>query len=253
MRLNGSVADVAGEGPKVGLACRLLRGWAQEQFKKKYPRLMVEAPPIGLVLIYGPVVLTGTPGPSLPTALDSSGSFDYSGLDRATGIDTSDIDITMDIAHNVRALAPAMNRANAFATTYVIGTTAAASVAVGVAVGPSVLLSAGARATGWYLGLSGSGTGVVLGQYNAETNYVQAAKSIGANVLDSPRAYNLFNRFGEWLTVNGAFLDASIFREQQFFMSSPVLGAENNCWWELQYLMNRGIGPQQWQMVPLPY
>jgi len=32
-----------------------------------------------------------------------------------------------------------------------------------------------------------------------------------------------------------------------------VLGATSNYALELQYLMSRGIGPQQWQMVPLPY
>jgi hypothetical protein len=131
--------------------------------------------------------------------------------------------------------------------------------AASVVAGPSVALglrglayNGAARVTGWYLGLTG-GTGVVLGQYDEYTNYVQAAKSIGANALNNPRVYNFFNSAGQWWTVNQSFLQASIARGQQFFMSSPVLGATGNYALELQFLMSRGIGPQMWQMVPLPY
>lgn len=42
-------------------------------------------------------------------------------------------------------------------------------------------------------------------------------------------------------------------RGQQFFMSSPVVGAMGNYALELEYLTNHGISPSQWQMVPLPY
>lgn len=67
------------------------------------------------------------------------------------------------------------------------------------------------------------------------------------------RDYNFFSRFGEWWTLNQEFLDTSIARGQQFFMSSPVVGARGWYAWELEYLISKGIGPDQWQMVPLPY
>jgi RHS repeat-associated protein len=111
-----------------------------------------------------------------------------------------------------------------------------------------------ARATGLYYGLFGSGTGVVLGQYDKYSNYLQAAKSIGANALNVPTRYaDFFATRGQWLTLNNSFLQGSILRGQQFFMSSPVLGATGNFAQELQYLTSHGIGPEQWQMVPLPY
>jgi hypothetical protein len=130
---------------------------------------------------------------------------------------------------------------------------APAIAAAGSAVyGTTVNLAA--RGVGWYYGTFGAGTGVVLGRFNTLTNYVQAAKSIGANALNSPRAYNFFSQAGQWWTLNRAFLNASIARGQQFFMSGPVLGNEGSYFaQELEYLVSRGIGPSQWQMVRLPY
>lgn len=190
----------------------------------------------------------------VPSGAHLSGT--RSGFNPATGEDTSDVDISMNIDANVRALAPAMEQGAAFAnaaTKYTGYTYVAAATAV---VGGPTIVNAGynlgARAVGWYLGLTG-GTGVVLGQYDEYTNYVQAAESVGANALNAPRLYNLFNSAGQWWTLNQSFLSASVFRGQQFFMSSPVLGATGNYALELQYLMSRGIGPNQWQMVPLPY
>jgi RHS repeat-associated protein len=133
----------------------------------------------------------------------------------------------------------------------------AGTVVAGIIVAPSVAELAvhlAARGTGWYLGLTGSGTGVVLGQFNAYTNYLTAARSIGANALSVPmRVFYFFDEAGEWWTLNEAFIDASIARGQQFFMSSPVLGASGNYSLELQYLTQRGIDASQWVMVRLPY
>lgn len=50
--------------------------------------------------------------------------------------------------------------------------------------------------------------------------------------------------------ANRAFLDASIARGQQFYMTHPVLGAEGFYAMELQYLISRGIGPDKWVMLP---
>jgi RHS repeat-associated protein len=124
---------------------------------------------------------------------------------------------------------------------------------LGAPMAASSAISIAARGVGWSYGLFGTGTGVVLGNFDAYTNYVTAAKSIGANALNNEWAYDLFNGAGEWWTLNQSFLNASIFKGQQFFMSTPVLGATGNYALELEYLMTRGIGPQQWQMVPLPY
>jgi hypothetical protein len=86
--------------------------------------------------------------------------------------------------------------------------------------------------------------GVVLGQYGGYTDYIQAANSIGANALNlSPSVYNFFQNQGQWLTLNGAFLNASISRGQQFFTSSEVSEATGTFFWELQYLISKGIGP----------
>jgi len=111
-----------------------------------------------------------------------------------------------------------------------------------------------ARGLGWYYGTFGTGTGVVLGRYNVLTNYLQAARAMGANALNSsPRLYNFFSEAGEWWTLNRAFLDASVARGQQFYMSSPVLGQSGYYAMEMQYLISKGVGPDQWRMVYLPY
>ena len=158
------------------------------------------------------------------------------------------------MVNNAAALAPAFKRGNDFLEGYIAATGVEAGAAAAVFAGPAVATNLAARGLGWYYGLFGTGSGVVLGQFDEYTNYISAAKSMGANALNASNStYNFFLSRGEWWTLNQSFLNASIFRGQQFFMSSPVLGAEGNYWMELYYLSSRGIGPEQWQMVPVPY
>ena len=129
---------------------------------------------------------------------------------------------------------------------------AGAVIAAAPAVGSAVVTGT-ARAVGYASGLSG-GTGVVLGQYDEINSYISAARSMGANYYSIPRQlWNFFDRFGASWAANQAFLDASIARGQQFWLSTNPLAATNTFASELQYLTSRGVGPDQWLMVPLPF
>ncbi len=111
-----------------------------------------------------------------------------------------------------------------------------------------------ARGFGWYYAFAG-GSGVVLGEYQVaegEMNYVQAARAIGANALNANRdVYNFFQSQGQWWTLNQAFLNASILRGQQFFLSTAPMGT-GGFLQEMQYLQGRGINPFNlpWAWVP---
>jgi RHS repeat-associated protein len=109
-----------------------------------------------------------------------------------------------------------------------------------------------AHGIGWAYGLTG-GSGVVLGQWNQIPNYIDAAKQMGANYLNiwTP-LYNGLNKMGVAWTANQAFLDASILRGQQFYLSTAPSVASGTYAMELQYLISRGIGASQWLMAS-PY
>jgi hypothetical protein len=127
---------------------------------------------------------------------------------------------------------------------------AAPAVAEGVLATPGIAMNAAARTYGLYLGATGA-AGVVLGQFDELTNYVEAGESMGANYLNvRPGVYNFFSNAGAWWTLNQGFLQASVYRGQQFYMSSPVLGATGNFAFELEYLTSQGVGPAQWLTVP---
>jgi hypothetical protein len=102
---------------------------------------------------------------------------------------------------------------------------------------------AAATAVGWGAGVVG-GPGVVIGAYEAEegaANYVTTAKAIGASALNLPSwLWNALNYAGETWTANAAFLQMSIWRGQQFFLSG---GRGDTLLLELQYLASRGIYP----------
>ncbi len=128
------------------------------------------------------------------------------------------------------------------------GAAVAAAPAVGAAIAKGV-----ATTVGWGYGWTG-GTGVVLGSYNQYPNYINAAKSIGANVYNIPGwLWNGLNAVGQTWTANKAFLDASIARGQQFYLSTAPVGATGAFAQELQHLTSKGIGPSQWLIVPLPF
>lgn len=89
----------------------------------------------------------------------------------------------------------------------------------------------------------------MLGKY---PQYVETGEALGANTFNvSPTLYNVLNNFGQAWTANRAFLDASIFRGQQFFLSS--VEASGSYARELDYLLSRGISPENWQGAFLPF
>jgi RHS repeat-associated protein len=172
----------------------------------------------------------------------------YGALNTITGVDSSDV----AIGDNSAALAPAMNAGASFINFYVGTSVAIEGGAFAVATGAGPLTTVAARGLGWIYGLTGSGTGVVLGR---DPEYLNAAKALGANALNvSNRIYNFLVNSGDWWTLNEAFLQASIFRGQQFLLSNAPLGqGGSNFAMELEYLTNRGIGAEFWQYVPLPF
>lgn len=108
--------------------------------------------------------------------------------------------------------------------------------------GALVAVNLSAQAIGWYSGLTG-GAGVVLGKF---PEYIEAAEEMGANVFNlSSGLYNVLDRMGASWTANQAFLDASIYRGQQFYLSS--VASSGSYWMELQYLSSRGYGPDTWE------
>jgi hypothetical protein len=148
--------------------------------------------------------------------------------------------------------------ARADATNGLIATVAGASVVGGAAVAAAPAVGAAiakgvATTVGWGYGVTG-GTGVVLGGYNQYPNYIDAARSIGANVYNIPGwLWNGLNDVGQAWTANRAFLDASIARGQQFYLSTAPVGTTGAFAQELQYLTSKGIGPSQWSIIPLPF
>ena len=135
-----------------------------------------------------------------------------------------------------------------------IGTVGVLATPAAVSGGWALGVNVAARGFGWYYAVTG-GSGVVLGEYEAEggqMNYLQYAKAIGANALDAGQgAYNFFLSQGEWWTVNRSFLNASIIRGQQFFLSTAPMGT-GGFLREMQYLQGRGIDPfaLPWVWVP---
>jgi hypothetical protein len=174
------------------------------------------------------------------------------GFNSITGENISDRDITMDIAANVATLAPAMQSANATVQTFMAGQAIQVGVAAAVIAGPAVATNVAARGSGWYYAYAGAGAGgVVLGR---DPEYLDAAEGMGAQALNASRdVYRFFLNRGEWSTLNTSYLNAQIFRGQQFFLSNPPMGVpqSSSFWMELQHLSNSGIGPEQWKYVPL--
>ncbi|MGA8734592.1 MAG: hypothetical protein WB558_11795 [Terriglobales bacterium] len=141
-----------------------------------------------------------------------------------------------------------MNQGLATVNTFMAGTGIMAGVGAGIAAGPAVAgagINVAARGFGWYYAF-GAGSGVVLGEYETEAgqmNYLQSAKAIGANALNaSDRVYSFFQTQGQWWTLNQSFLNASIVRGQQFYLSTAPMGT-GGFLNEMQYLQGRGIDP----------
>jgi hypothetical protein len=83
-------------------------------------------------------------------------------------------------------------------------------------------------------------------------NYLQSARAIGANALNAHGSvYNFFKNQGQWWTLNQSFLNASIMRGQQFYLSTAPMGT-GGFLNEMQYLQGKGRDPFSlpWVWVP---
>ena len=136
--------------------------------------------------------------------------------------------------------APYWVGANQFVTNATIGYTGMYGAVLGAPAAYSGAVSAAARGFGWYYGYTGA-SGVVLGTF--ADDYQGVAQSIWANYLNAPTGvYNFFNNADEWWTLNQGFLESSIFRGQQFYLSSEPMGT-GGFYMEMLYLQSRGIDP----------
>jgi RHS repeat-associated protein len=145
--------------------------------------------------------------------------------------------------------APYFTGANQFVTRATIGYTAMYGGVLGGPAAYSGSINLAARGFGWYYGYTGA-SGVVLGTF--ADDYRGAAQSIGANYLNaSDEVYNFFNNAGEWWTLNEGFLQASIFRDQQFYLKSDPMGT-GGFYMEMLYLQSRGIDPFTLPRVLVP-
>ncbi len=136
-----------------------------------------------------------------------------------------------------------------FAGLSVAGGAALAAPAIGGVIAQGV-----ASTVGWGYGLAG-GSGVVIGLFDEYPSYIEAAEATGANLFNlSKPLWSALSYFGETWTANRAFIDASIWRGQQFFLNTAPLGVEGTTYArELQYLTSRGVGPAQWLMLQRPF
>jgi hypothetical protein len=157
-----------------------------------------------------------------------------------------DVAIDNDIFHN-SAQCPGCG--TMWQTASTMGNIIAGATAVVVAGPPLIIegITVGAnlfaQGVGWYYGLTG-GVGVVLGKFTE--GYVEIAEEMGAaKFAINNNLYNVLDRMGVSWTANQAFLDASIYRGQQFYVSS--LDATSTYWMELQYITSRGFGPETWK------
>jgi RHS repeat-associated protein len=182
--------------------------------------------------------LTDLSALSLPT---TTGSFSVSGT--LSGGD--DVLVGMDLWHNTdqcQGCGTMWRQASNTGNMIFAGTGIVLGGVPLAAEGALVAVNLSAQAIGWYSGLTG-GAGVVLGKF---PEYIEAAEEMGANVFNlSSRLYNVLDRMGASWTANQAFLDASIYRGQQFYLSS--VASSGAYWMELQYLSSRGFGPDTWQ------
>jgi len=141
------------------------------------------------------------------------------------------------------------------ATPYLAFGGAAATVAVSVLAAPviaSAAATAAAHGIGWAYGVTG-GTGVVLGNYNQYPNYIDAARSMGANAYNvRPFLWDFLVATGQTWTANQTFLSTSIARGQHFHLATQPLGATGFFASELGYLTSKGVGPNSWQMIHFP-
>jgi len=190
--------------------------------------------------------------PDMNGGTDSNGPM-YGTLNTATGEDSGDIDISLDMVNNARALAPAFNRGAAQVSTFVEAASIQAGIAGAVFAGLTVAVNIAARGFGWYYpgsGVATGATGYVIGRY---PQYLNAAEEMGAGSLKpSNGVINFFTNAGEFTTLNQSYINAQVFLNQQVYLSNVPWGVPQSSgfWMELQYLQAKGIGPEVWQYAP---
>jgi len=98
-------------------------------------------------------------------------------------------------------------------------------------------------------GIIGGASGYVLGH---NPGYVEAAEDMGAGALNAGEGiYTFFSNAGAWDTLNRAYINAQIFANQQVYLSDAPIGQEGTGFgMEIQHLVSKGIGPDQWKFVP---
>ncbi len=139
------------------------------------------------------------------------------------------------------------------ANTTVKYATAGTAIAYGGAFfGPPVVgagLEYGAQAVGAYQATALGTTGIVLGAYNMNPNYVEEAAERGMNAFNTPNfLYSILNATGNGWTANQAFLDRGIASGQTFYLSSaPYVTGGFGYLSEILYLAGSGV-----LTVPLP-
>jgi hypothetical protein len=101
--------------------------------------------------------------------------------------------------------------------------------------------------------------GYVIGEYMKPgedgelRGYLGVAQEFGKNALNAaPNVYRFFNEAGAWPILNRAYLNAQIFANQQVYLSDAPAEAEPGSGFamEIQHLVSRGIGPDQWKFLP---
>jgi hypothetical protein len=110
-------------------------------------------------------------------------------------------------------------------------------------------LEYGAQAIGAYQATALGTTGIVLGAYGENPNYVQEAAERGMNAFNIPNpVYALLNATGNGWTANQAFLDAGIASGQNFYLAStPYTTGGFGYLSEILHLAGSGVIP-----IPLP-
>jgi RHS repeat-associated protein len=108
-----------------------------------------------------------------------------------------------------------------------------------------------ARPMGWSYAIRGwmaGQSGYVLGRV---PGYLEAAKIEGRGALNAADwVVDFFEKADGWDTLNRAYINAQIFMNQQVYLSDVPVGQDGSGFsMEIQHLISRGVGPEQWKFV----
>jgi hypothetical protein len=97
---------------------------------------------------------------------------------------------------------------------------------------------------------------VVLGSYNQIPNYVDVAKSIGANALNiSTPVWNLLEASGDAIAAEQQFIDTTLSEGGQIYLNTEPEGLIpfTHFSMEMEYLRSTGIDPITLPRVYIPH